>query len=144
MYREDFRRLLRDLGCLDFRQMSSRRSALGDPAIEAAIGMVGFWSTTIRAFKLDLEDRCEDYVQMAVYRGTIPEHPHAFDLDDHHRCFTGKPMLVCGNTASMLQGTRYGAHFEVRGDRSVHFGASDCAPGAAAAASRDSSGGACC
>jgi SAM-dependent methyltransferase len=144
MYREDFRRLLRDLGCLDFRQMSSRRIALGDPTIEAAIGMVGFWSTTIRAFKLDLEDLCEDYGQIAVYRGTIPGHPHVFDLDDHHRFFTGKPMMVCGNTASMLQATRYGAHFEVRGDRSVHFGAFDCAPGAAAAENRDSSGGACC
>jgi SAM-dependent methyltransferase len=144
MYREDFRRLLRDLGCLDFRQISSRRIALGDPEIETAIGMVGFWSTTVRAFKLDLEDLCEDYGQIAVYRGTIPGHPHAFDLDDHHRFFTGKPMLVCGNTASMLQGTRYGAHFEVRGDRSVHYGAFDCAPGAAGTADSGTAGGACC
>ncbi len=144
MYHEDFRRLLRDLGCLDFRQMSSRRIGLGDPGIEAVIGMVGFWSTTVRAFKLELEDLCEDYGQTVVYRGTIPEHPHAFELDDHHRFFTGKSMLVCGNTASMLQGTRYGAHFAVSGDRSVHFGAFDCAPGAAPTANRDGGGGACC
>jgi SAM-dependent methyltransferase len=144
MYREDFRRLLRDLGCLDFRQMSSRRINLGDPEIEAAIGMVGFSSTTVRAFKLDLEDLCEDYGQIAVYRGTIPEHPHAFDLDDHHRFFTGKPMLVCGNTAAMLQDTRYGAHFEVRGDRSVHYGAFDCGPGAPSATGSETAGGACC
>jgi SAM-dependent methyltransferase len=144
MYREDFRRLLRDLGCLDVRQMSSRRIALGDPTIEAAIGMVGFWSTTIRAFKLELEDLCEDYGQIAVYRGTIPERPHAFDLDDHHRFFTGKPMLVCGNTAAMLQDTRYGAHFEVVGDRSVHYGAFDCAPGAPETGDSKTAGGACC
>lgn len=106
--------------------------------------MVPPGAATCRAFKLDIEDLCEDYGQIAVYRGTVPEHPHAFDLDDHHRFFTGKPMLVCGNTASMLQGTRYGAHFEVRGDRFLHFGAFDCEPGSAAAKSRDSSGGACC
>jgi hypothetical protein len=57
---------------------------------------------------------------------TIPEWPHWLDLDDHHRLHTSKPMLVCGNTAAMLQDTRYGSHFEVRGDRSVHYGPFDC------------------
>ena len=80
--------------------------------------------------------------QVAVYRGTIPEFPHAFDLDDHHRFVTGKPMLVCGNTASMLQDTRFGPHFEVRGDRSLHFGAFDCAP--AATPGDGATGGGCC
>jgi hypothetical protein len=31
-------------------------------------------------------------------------------------------MLVCGNTASMLADTRYGAAFKVIGSRDVHFG----------------------
>lgn len=144
MYREDFRRLLHELGCLDYRTMSTRRIALDSPEIKAAIGMVDFYSVTVRAFKLELEDLCEDYGQVAVYKGTIPDWPHWFDLDDHHRLYTGKPMLVCGNTAAMLQNTRYGAHFVLSGDRSVHYGPFDCGPGAEKAAADDGSGGACC
>lgn len=123
MYTEDFRRLLRDLGCLDYRVTSSRRIELDNPEVEKTIGMVGFHSMTIRAFKLpDLEDIREDYGQAARYHGTIPDWPHFFDLDGHHRFLSGKPMLVCGNTASMLQETRYRHHFTVQGDRSIHFG----------------------
>jgi arsenite methyltransferase len=144
MYREDFRRLLRELGCLDHRTMSSRRIALESPEIEAAIGMVDFYSVTVRAFKLELEDLCEDYGQVAVYHGTIPDWPHWLDLDDRHRLHTGKPMLVCGNTAAMLQDTRYGAHFAVSGDRSVHYGPFDCGSGAEKAAVDSGCGGACC
>ncbi len=73
---------------------------------------------TIRAFKLgNLEDICEDYGQVATYHGTIADFEHAFVLDDHHRFVTGKPMLVCGNTAAMIGETRYGSHFDVQGDR---------------------------
>ena len=35
-------------------------------------------------------------------------------------------MLVCGNTAAMVGETRYGCHFRVAGDRSVHYGLFDC------------------
>jgi len=84
---------------------------------------------TVRAFKLDtLEDICEDYGQTAVYLGTAPDHPHRFALDDHHVFETGKPMLVCGNTASMIQETRYRRHFDVAGDRSTHYGPFPCGP----------------
>ena len=145
MYREDFRRLLRDLGCLDHRVLSSRRIALSSPEVEAAIGMVDFYSVTVRAFKLDsLEDICEDYGQVAIYKGAIPEWPHFFDLDDHHRLVTHKPMLVCGNTAAMLQHTRYGAHFAVQGDRSIHFGPFNCSPAAAKVVANAGVGGSCC
>jgi hypothetical protein len=58
----------------------------------------------------------------------VPDCPHAFDLDDHHRFVAGKPMPVCGNTADMIALTRYGRHFEVRGDKSAHYGLFDCAP----------------
>ncbi len=141
MYIEDFRRLMREVGWPDFRITTNRRIELVSPEIEKRIGMIDFYSRTIRAFKLaGLEDICEDYGQTAIYRGSIPEWPHFFDLDDHHRMLTGKPMLVCGNTAAMLQDTRYSAHFDVHGDRSVHFGPFDCAP----AADKDNAGGACC
>ena len=127
LYREDFRRLLRDLGCADHRVTASRRLTLNNPEVEAKVGMVDFYSMTVRAFKLHgLEEICEDYGQVAIYRGGIPDWPHFFDLDDHHRFFTNKPALVCGNTASMLQETRYRSHFTIQGDRSVHYGPFDC------------------
>ncbi len=144
MYREDFRRLLLELGCLDFRIISRRRIEIDNDEIEAKIGMIDFYSETVRAFKLsNLEDICEDYGQTAVYHGTIPECPHAFDLDDHHHFITQKPMLLCGNTAAMLENTRLAPHFTIIGDRTQHFGPFDCAPGAEKAISGES-GGACC
>jgi len=144
MYREDFRRLLFNLGCRDFRCLSSRRVELDNPEIAARIGMAAFYSETIRAFKLDdLEDICEDYGQTAVYKGTIPEAQHFFDLDDHHRFIAHKPMLICGNTASMLSKTRLAPHFMVSGDRSRHFGPFACGT-ATEKAESGTYGGACC
>ena len=143
LYTEDFRRLLREAGCLDYRVVTSRAITLGSPEIERRAGMIPFFSKTVRAFKLELEDLCEDYGQVAYYLGTLPESPHHFVLDDHHVFKTGQPMLVCGNTAAMLGQTRYARHFKVLGDRSVHYGPFDCAPaapGAAAAGAAD----ACC
>jgi ubiquinone/menaquinone biosynthesis C-methylase UbiE len=124
LYVEDFRRLMTKVGWADFRYTSIQEIDLNSENLEHKIGFVTFTSRTVRAFKLDdLEDICEDYGQVAYYNGNIPEHPHFFDLDDHHRFFTNRPMLVCGNTASMLANTRYGKAFKVTGDRSVHFGA---------------------
>ena len=96
--------------------------------------MVSFRSITLRAFKLDLEDRCEDFGQIATYLGTIPNHPHAFDLDDHHHFETGRPLRVCGNSFDMLAATRYAPHFRLSGDQSTHFGLFDCAPAGVSAA----------
>jgi ubiquinone/menaquinone biosynthesis C-methylase UbiE len=146
LYIEDFRRLLRSLGCMDYRVVSKRSISVNNPEIAAKIGQASFSSHTIRAFKLDcLEDICEDFGQVAYYKGTMTEHPYAFDLDDHHTFHTGKPMLVCGNSAAMVQETRFGKHFTVTGDRSVHFGAFPCGPAAAATPAADAcSSGGCC
>jgi SAM-dependent methyltransferase len=142
LYTEDFRRLMQDSGCPDARTVTASPVAISDPDIERKIGFAAFTSRTVRAFKLPLEDRCEDYGQVAVYHGGIAEHPHAFDLDDHHRFHTGKPMLVCGNTADMLSATRYAAHFSVTGEKTTHFGLFPCAPTDTGAA--DDAGAACC
>ena len=143
LYIEDFRRLLRSVGCLDYRVVNSRRIELGNPDIEQRAGMIDFYSKTIRAFKLDLEDLCEDYGQVAYYQGTLAESPHQFLLDDHHLFKTGQPMLVCGNTAAMVGDTRYARHFKILGDRSTHFGPFDCAPSPGGAIATPASG-ACC
>ncbi|MDR1013693.1 MAG: methyltransferase domain-containing protein [Coriobacteriales bacterium] len=127
LYAEDFRRLLARAGWADFRYMGSSPVSVDDGELYAKVGMVAFSSRTVRAFKLDsLEDLCEDYGQVAVYKGTIPGFLHHFDLDDHHRFLTGKPRLVCGNTAAMLSETRFAPHFCVTGDRSAHYGAFAC------------------
>lgn len=140
MYVEDFRRLMRAVGWPDYRVVAQSRISLGHPEVEAKVGATTFWSMKIRAFKLaSLEDLCEDYGQVATYLGTIPEQPHQFALDDHHNFITGKPMLVCGNTAAMVGETRFAAHFRVAGDRSTHFGPFDCSGPAPAAGS-----GGCC
>jgi SAM-dependent methyltransferase len=143
LYVEDFRRLMSKIGFVDFRYTNIRELEFDNEKVEKQLGFATFSSRTVRAFKLDdLEDICEDYGQVAYYNGTIPGSPHFFDLDDHHRFFTGKPMLVCGNTASMLSSTRYGKAFNVVGDRSVHFGAFDCKPESVEAAAAES--GSCC
>ncbi len=95
MYMEDFRRLLRELGCPDYRVVKKRKINFSNPEIGEKIGMVDFYSMTIRAFKLDnLEDICEDYGQVAIYPGTIQEFPHAFELDDHHRFIIDQGSMI--------------------------------------------------
>lgn len=126
MYTEDFRRLLSKIGIHDFRAVSKGSIELQDPTIINQAGMIAFSSITLRAFKLALEDICENYGHVAFYRGGIDNSPHRFMLDDHHLFEKGLPLAVCGNTAKMLSETRYGEHFDVIGDFSTHYGLFDC------------------
>ncbi len=142
MYSEDFRRMLRKIGCLDYRMMSKGRIALNDPEIEKKAGMIDFYSITVRAFKCDLEDICEDYGHVVTYKGTIAEAPHGFCLDDHHLFKTGMPERVCGNTWKMLMQTRFAQHFSSMGNFSTHYGAFDCAP--STGGESNAPAGACC
>ena len=144
LYTEDFRRMMAGLGWRDVRTVSERPITVEDAALRDKLGNARFTSATVRAFKLPelIEDRCEDYGQVATYRGGIPGERHAFRLDDHHTFEAGRPMLVCGNTAAMVQATRYGRFFDVTGDRSTHFGLFDCAPAPAGAEGEAS--GSCC
>ena len=137
---EDFRRLLADLGVADARVCARSPITLTDAAIEQRIGFASFESITWRAFKLPLEDRCEDYGQVATYRGNMPRHPHQFELDNEHRFERDRPVPVCGNTADMLAGSRYAAYFRIDGDKHRHHGLFDCAPASAAASAAPS----CC
>ena len=146
LYTEDFRRLMAELGWADVRTVSERPLEVEDAELADQLGNARFVSRTVRAFKLPdlIEDRCEDYGQVAVYRGGIEGQRHAFLLDDHHLFERDRPMLVCGNSAAMVQDTRYGRFFEVLGDRSTHFGLFDCAPAEAPGGDAVSSGAACC
>ena len=121
--------MLYEIGVRDYRIVSKRRLTLSDGGLEKKLMGVDFYSMTVRAFKLeDLEDRCEDYGQVAYYLGSLPQNPCAFRLDDHHLFETKRPVLVCSNTASMLVHSRYQPHFKIMGDRSRHFGLFPCSP----------------
>lgn len=144
MYTEDFRRMMTDMGCLDFRVVAQHTVEVEDKELADKLGNTRFTSLTIRAFKLaSIEDRCEDFGQVAYYNGGIEESPHAFELDDHHLFEKGRPMLVCGNSAAMIQETRFGKYFTVTGDRSTHFGLFDCGD-STIATEGESTAGACC
>lgn len=148
LYVEDFRRLMLSLGIGDIRVVSQSPISVTSSELKQRLGNANFASITYRIFKMNLEDRCEDYGQVATYKGTIATHPHLFSLDDHHHFETGRPMLVCRNTASMLAGSRYAGHFEVSPPSETHFGLFDCSSGSAFAGdtrpANEAAGGACC
>ncbi|KAI9219653.1 methyltransferase type 11 [Blastocladiella britannica] len=150
LYTEDFRRVCADVGFVDVRVVASAPIDVRDPELVELVGSAKFVSITYRLFKLkSLEDKCEDYGQVAVYKGTLPGHAHAYALDAGHNFEAHKPMLVCGNTAAMVQETWLSPHFTVTGDRSRHFGLFPDCGGAPASSSSSggadaSSGGNCC
>jgi len=126
-YWKDFERTARRIGFNDPRVYACSKIDLFDQETINKIGFANFHSITYRLFKLaGLEDACEDYGQVAVYRGTVKESAHHFILDDHHIFTQGKPMLVCSNTAAMLQRTRLAKHFHITGNCDTHFGLFDC------------------
>ena len=125
LYIEDFRRLCAAAGFLDARVLEDHPIEIKDPALKEITGNAKFYSITYRLFKLPsgaMETTCEDYGQIATYKGTIPGHTHSYVLDDHHVFETGKPMLVCGNTAGMCGASWLARHFDVVGNRNTHFG----------------------
>jgi len=134
MYIEDFVREAHNAGFADPRILSKQEIQIHEPELQDVVGRTRFYSITHRLFKLPgmLETKCEDYGQFAVYKGTVPGHPHHYSLDDHHTLETRKPFLVCGNTAAMLgeDGLSWLApHFEIHGDRSTHYGLFNCGSG---------------
>lgn len=145
LYAEDFRRILNRCGCADFRAISKTKIDVNDKNILNVTGNINFFSITIRAFKLNLEDRCEDFGQVGYYLGSIPNAPHSFTLDDHHLFYTNRPMLVCGNTADMISKSHYGKHFKVIGNKDTHHGLFDCGTTPTDSNSNnDCASGACC
>lgn len=129
LYLEDFRRIMNRVGFLDFRMMSQSPITIQNKEIEKKLGPIEFYSITVRAFKVDLEDRCEDYGQTARYLGTVNGHPHFLIFDDHHLFETHKNIPVCKNTAKMILDSRYSKHFKIDGEGLVHFGLFNCNEG---------------
>jgi len=154
LYVNDFIRYAKAAGFEDPRILMQSPIEVEDPELKAIVGEAKFMSITYRLFKLpgQLESLCEDYGQAVKYKGTIKGHESAYRLDDGHLFEAGKLALVCGNSAAMLGegGVSWLAkHFEIIGDRSVHYGEFPChgppatAPSAAAPAAC-APGGSCC
>jgi len=149
LYWKDFLRLARAAGFADPRLVQDRPITIADARIEALLGETRFYSATYRLFNLDgLEDACEDHGQAVTYRGTIPGHPHRFDLDGHHAIETGRCFPVCGNTFRMLRESRFGDHFIPTGDFSLHYGlfpgCGEAIPFASASGGLGAGAAACC
>lgn len=123
LYWKDFERLSRKIGFIDPRVFACSKIDLLDQETIEKIGFANFNSITYRLFKIpELEDACEDYGQVATYNGSIAQSSHHFILDNHHVFEKGKPMLVCSNTAHMLEKTRFFKHFTITGDLQTHYG----------------------
>eukprot|EP01126_Amoeba_proteus_P039774 TRINITY_DN4212_c0_g1_i1.p1 TRINITY_DN4212_c0_g1~~TRINITY_DN4212_c0_g1_i1.p1 ORF type:complete len:254 (-),score=43.85 TRINITY_DN4212_c0_g1_i1:122-883(-) len=138
MYDQDFLRLMRKVGFMDPRALNNTPISLCNPDISQKVKNINFFSKTHRVFKLpSLEDKCEDYGQLATYLGGLEGCEDSFVLDDHHIFMVGLPVTVCGNTADMLSLTRYGKFFSVT-PRGEHQGLFNCSE------KMDCSGGICC
>jgi hypothetical protein len=124
LYYKDFERIAGKAGFVDPRVISNRKITIGNPEIEKLVENITFYSITYRLWKLEgLEDACEDYGHIVIYRGGMPFSPFKYELDGEHIFYKNKPERVCGNTAKMLKDTRLGRYFDIIGDFSEHFGA---------------------
>lgn len=117
MYEGDFTRLARKAGFSDPRVLARRRVDAGEPHHAA------FFAVTLRLFKIaEQETPEENYGQAATYLGTIEGCPHRFALDEDNLFETGRSLLVGGNTARILELSRFSSHFSVCGGQKRHFG----------------------
>ena len=127
LYVEDFRRAARAAGFEYPVALAGAPIEIRDPGMRKLLGPARFFSITYRLFKLPgmLESICEDYGQVATYKGTIPGHEGAYTLDAGHTLEAGRPLRVCGNTAAMLGegGVSWLApHFEAREEEKGGWG----------------------
>ncbi|KAJ2158987.1 hypothetical protein GGF46_003355 [Coemansia sp. RSA 552] len=134
LYTEDFRRLCQRVGFVDARQVNPPAPVrIEAPELRDLVGATQFYSITFRLFKFArpssvLEPTREDYGQVASYRGTIDGQRARIRFDNQWSFEANRPVLVDGNTAVMLAESWLRRHFEVRGDRSQHFGCFAAAP----------------
>ncbi len=146
LYLKDFERITKKAGFIDPRVVSKRAVDISNEEIKGLVGNVTYYAITYRLWKIKkLEDTCEDYGHIAIYRGGIPESPFKFELDSTHIFEKDKPERVCGNTALMLSETRFSKYFEVIGDFKQHFGLFEsCASTKSDGKSKDNQGSCSC
>ncbi|MDC9580216.1 methyltransferase domain-containing protein [Xenorhabdus sp. PR6a] len=126
LYYGDFVQAAREAGFRDIRIAESRLKAIGNQSIEEKLAGAKLYSMTLRLFKIDLEDSCEDYGQVAIYQGNLLSSPVRFLLDKDHIFDTGKAVPVCRNTADIIRKSRYHRLFSVIGEGHIHYGTFNC------------------
>lgn len=123
LYWNDFLNLAKQNGFADPRLVEDKPITINNPEIEEKVGDIRFYSATYRLFNIDeLEPACEEYGQHVVYKGSLAESADTFLLDSHHAINKGEAFSVCGNTALMLEKSRFAKHFEFHGDMNEHQG----------------------
>lgn len=128
LYWRDFEILAKKIGFLDPRIVSKTTITINNDEIESLVEGITFYSITYRLWKIkELEEGCEDYGHIAIYKGGIKEFPFKFPLDNAHILEKDKPERVCGNTALILSKTRLKKYFKIIGTFKKHFGIfADC------------------
>ncbi|MDC9612962.1 methyltransferase domain-containing protein [Xenorhabdus khoisanae] len=126
LYYGDFVKIARDAGFRDIRVVSSHLKTINNKPIEEKLGGAKLYSMTLRLFRIDLEDSCEDYGQAAIYKGNLPEAPTRFMFDQEHVFETGKAVPICRNTADIICKSRYHSLFSVIGEGCTHYGVFNC------------------
>lgn len=122
LYWNDFISLCKDIGFNDVRTVKHNKITINNSEITEQLSGINFYSVTYRLFKLSMENDCEDYGQSVIYNGTIENNKEYWELDNHHRFYTGKEKRVCGNTWDMLHETRFKNHFTFIGNFDEHKG----------------------
>ncbi|MFT7615852.1 MAG: arsenite methyltransferase [Candidatus Woesearchaeota archaeon] len=137
-YEQDLRDAMLTAGFGDVREIS--RAVMTKPD-QLKDDPATFYKVVWRAFKLpEMDTLCEDYGQFAIYNGNIKTSPTFFVFDDHHIFERDKPILVCRNTARMLDETRLAKSFTVS-QPIRHFGEFPCGPAPTGASGLEKS---CC
>lgn len=114
LYLEDFRAKMKAAGFDRFVFDVVDQMHVNDLALQTKVGFMSFTSRTVRAIKCEgLELTEEDYGQFAVYNGGMREMPRYFDFDQDTRFIKGRLKAISGNTARMLEASRYGRYFSV-------------------------------
>ncbi|OKP04779.1 methyltransferase domain-containing protein [Xenorhabdus eapokensis] len=131
LYYGDFVRIAREAGFRDIRIVASNLKTIRNKPIEEKLGGARLYSMTLRLFKIDLEDSCEDYGQVAIYKGNLPDAPVRFMFDQEHVFEAGKAMPICRNTADIICQSRYHNLFSVIGEGRTHYGIFNCGTGTA-------------
>ncbi|WP_273576764.1 methyltransferase domain-containing protein [Xenorhabdus anantnagensis] len=126
LYYGDFVRIARDAGFRDIRIVASNLKTINNKSIEEKLGGARLYSMTLRLFKIDLEDSCEDYGQVAIYKGNLPDAPICFMFDQEHVFAAGKAVPICRNTADIICKSRYHSLFNVIGEGRTHYGVFNC------------------
>lgn len=122
LYTEDYRRQMAALGFHMSYVVSNSVLPVENEALKPKLAHINFTSQTVRAFKIDAEDREENYGHRAKYNGSIAECADAFTLDQNNSFKAGEWVAVSGNVANILSQSRYRAAFEVEGGFEVHLG----------------------